>query len=370
VQASAAVQAAAGRYVQAGLYPNPSVGYTGGDIGLEDTSGQQGVTISQEFVTRGKLRLARAVAGHEINRARYGMDAQQQRVVNDVRTGYYEVLLAQETVKVNERLVEISARVVRVNEQLRAQQEVSRPVLLQSRIEANGARLSLIAARKAYDAAWRRLATVVGQPELDFGPVAGNPYERLPEFTWEAAREQILSRSPQLSQAYVGVQRAQCELARQRANAWPNIRVGSWIKYDGPTQDPIGDVSVGIPLPIFDRNQGGISEAYAALVAAEREVDRVRLNLLNQLATAFQRYDVAFRQVRIYTNSIVPDARQSLELASAGYREGEFGYLDLLIAQVTYFNASLNMLSQLQELWASSIQLEGLLLSGGLASLQ
>jgi cobalt-zinc-cadmium efflux system outer membrane protein len=109
-------------------------------------------------------------------------------------------------------------------------------------------------------------------------------------------------------------------------------------------------------------------DAEAALIAAEREVQRVELSLVNRLASAFERYAVAVRQVRIYMGSILPDAKESLDLASAGYREGEFGYLDLLIAQVTYFNASLNSLERLREVWASSIQLEGLLLSGGLSA--
>jgi len=43
VQAGMALRAAQGRYVQAGLYPNPALGYAGGDMGLEGTSGQQGM---------------------------------------------------------------------------------------------------------------------------------------------------------------------------------------------------------------------------------------------------------------------------------------------------------------------------------------
>ena len=49
-----------------------------------------------------------------------------------------------------------------------------------------------------------------------------------------------------------------------------------------------------------------------------------------------------------------------------GYREGEFGYLELLTAQRTFFGANLAYLESLQQLWTQSVELEGLLLSGGL----
>ena len=70
-QAAMNVRAAEGTYVQAGLYPNPTVGYVGDEIGNDGTAGFQGGFISQEIVTAGKLRLGRAVASHGIQRARY-----------------------------------------------------------------------------------------------------------------------------------------------------------------------------------------------------------------------------------------------------------------------------------------------------------
>jgi cobalt-zinc-cadmium efflux system outer membrane protein len=176
----------------------------------------------------------------------------------------------------------------------------------------------------------------------------------------------LLTQSPELAQAYAAAEQARHELARQCAERWPNFEVGTWIKYDDPTYDTLVDVELAVPLPIFNRNQGAIMEAEAALVAAEREVQRVELSLRNQLAIAFERYAIAHRQVEIYTDSILPDARESLDLARTGYREGEFGYLDLLVAQTTYFDVSLSSLENLKELWASSVELEGLLLTGGL----
>src|SRR5262245_49476231 len=68
--AAGRVAEAQGQFVQAGLYPNPTVGYTGNQINDgPGTAGQQGVFIAQEIVTGGKLAVAREAAAHGITAA-------------------------------------------------------------------------------------------------------------------------------------------------------------------------------------------------------------------------------------------------------------------------------------------------------------
>lgn len=58
-QAVADIQAAEGRMIQAGLYPNPSAGYTGQQIGAAGAAGQQGFFVEQSTVRGRKLKLGR-----------------------------------------------------------------------------------------------------------------------------------------------------------------------------------------------------------------------------------------------------------------------------------------------------------------------
>ena len=67
-QAGAKVEAARGRALQSGLYPNPTVGYLGDRIGAAGTAGEmQGLFIDQTIVTAGKLRLNRAKFAQEVD---------------------------------------------------------------------------------------------------------------------------------------------------------------------------------------------------------------------------------------------------------------------------------------------------------------
>jgi len=121
-------------------------------------------------------------------------------------------------------------------------------------------------------------------------------------------------------------------------------------------------------LQIFDRNQGNIQRAGAELAAARQEVRRVEMNLQQRLAAAFNNYANARQQVQQYENDILPDARESLELIQQGYRQGEFGYLELLTSQRTFFRVNLDYVTALRDLWVNITRIEGLLLSGGLQS--
>ena len=92
-KAGALVQAAQGRWMQDGLYPNPVLSYVGDEMGNDGTAGFQGAKISQEIVTRGKLRLSRAAASHEVAAAQQRLAAQEFRVRNDVRMRFYDALV-------------------------------------------------------------------------------------------------------------------------------------------------------------------------------------------------------------------------------------------------------------------------------------
>jgi len=366
MQAAAAMQAAEGRYVQAGLYPNPAIAYQGADIGLDGTSGQQGMGVSQTIITSNKRVWAMAVAEAEIQQAQLAWESQRRRVVNGIRSGYYDVLLAQRTIDVNSELVRIGQRGVELAERRLAARQISKAEVLQIQIEAQMAELSLNQAKNHNDAAWRRLTAVLGRPDMQPQPLAGEVDKDLPQFDWRIALDHLLTQSPELAQALAAVETARNALALQCAKRVPNFQVATGVKYDESARFTLADVQFSVPIPLFNRNQGNIMAAQSNLAAAQYEVRRLELNLRVRLAEAFRQYANASRQVEVYSGSIVPNAEESLRLANIGYQAGHFSYLTLLTAQRTYFGVSLEYLESLKVFWARSVELEGMLLSGGL----
>src|SRR6266852_7564204 len=85
-QAEAEIRAANARRQQAGLYPNPTVGYTADEIrGGSVGGGKQGFFAEQTIVTAGKLRLGRDVLGKEAQLATIEAEEQRIRVESAVK---------------------------------------------------------------------------------------------------------------------------------------------------------------------------------------------------------------------------------------------------------------------------------------------
>ena len=364
-QAAARVEAARGRYVQVGLYPNPVAGYIGSEIGNEGRAGQQGGFLSQEVVTAKKLRLNRNVASQEVRQAEYALEMQRQRILTDVRRSFYEILVVQRTLELTEQLAQIGEEGVKSVESLMKAKEVARGDLLQAKIEADTAKVLLERARNRHTAAWRNLTAVAGV-EMNPSRLAGDVRDGLASLTWDETFSRLLAQSPQLANAQTGVARAQAALNRECAGRVPNVDLQGAVQYDNATRDTFATVQVGIPVPLYNRNQGNIRKAQAELLAAQREVERVQLALRQRLAAVFEQYSNARFQVEKYQRDILPNAEASLRLTNSAYRQGEFGYLSLLTAQRTFFRTNLTYLDALRELRATATMIEGNLLSDSL----
>jgi outer membrane protein, heavy metal efflux system len=365
-QVSARIQAARGECVQAGLYPNPRIGYQATEIGDEGQAGQQGGFIGQEVVTNGKLKRNRELAAQVVRQLECAWSSQHGRVVSDVRRAFYDVLVAQRTLELTDQLVRIGQEGVRAAEALLKIKERSRVDVLQARIEADSAQILVEKARNRYSAAWRNLAVVAGVPNMSPAPLLGDLQDGLPLLNWSETLGRVLSESPQIAESQSGVARAQAALARECAQQIPNIDLQAGVQYDNATRDNIAGVQVGVPIPLFNRNQGNIRRAQAELTAARAEIRRVDLDLQQRLATAFEQYQNARCQVEKYAGDILPNAQKSLDLTAAGYRQGEFDYVTLLTAQRTFFQVNLAYIEAIRDLRSATVAIEGNLLSDSL----
>lgn len=364
--AAARLESAIGRQIQAGLYPNPVAGYHATEIGNRGTAGQQGAFVSQRFITAGKLQLDRAIAGQTAGESHFHQYAQQQRVLTDVRIRFAESLVAQRRVQLTKELVEIGDKLAEATQRLVDARQMTENELLQAEIRAENARILHDIAAQECVAAWRRLAAVLGVPDMDMQPLAGEPDDQVSVFDWETCYAAILSSHPEVSAAQVRAERARIAVERAKKNPIPDVDVSISVRHNNITGSDNANVQVGIPLPVFDRNQGNIHSAEAEWVTATREVQRITLALQDQFAEVFRQYANARQQVQRYGETIVPKAARSLELVSQAFETGQVEYLTLLTAQQTFVEVSLAHLNAIRDLRVAAAVIDGQLLTGGL----
>lgn len=367
-RASALVGAARGNWVQVGLPPNPTVGYDGQQIGSRGLAEQHGVLFSQEIVRGGKLRLNRAVAEQELARAQQELAGQQQRVMTDVRISFYHVLLAQRQIDLTENLVRISRQGAMAVDTLFRGKEATRADVLQAQLEVENAQVLATNARNRHQSAWRGLSAVVGNPELPPQALDGDAYAPPQEIDFQESLTRLQTRSPEIAAAVTEIDRARFALERARVEPIPNVSVQGLVNAvdNGIGGRPDGAISLSMPIPVFNRNQGTILRARHEIAAAEQALEQVELGLQSRLAPTFERYANSRNQVERYRNAILPAAQESLDLTRKMYEAGEAGFLALLTAQRTFSQTNLNYLEALRELRTAEAEIDGLLLRDSL----
>jgi len=368
-QAAARIDMSKGKALQAGLYPNPTIGYQGEQIGAQRSAGEfQGGFIQQEIVTAGKLRLSRAKYKQEAYQAEIQAMAQQLRVVNGIRIAFYEILAVQRSIENHRTLLKNAVSAVKTTEELINVGQANQPDLFQAEIEANRAKVALGTAESRYKRAWEHLATMVGAPEMAPTPLAGKLEPEGPKLEWEASLAKLMQESPELQFVQAEVVRDQISLKREKVEPIPNITVRAGVGYDSQPGEKgtVANVQVGIRLPIFNRNQGTIRQAEAELARAHSEVTRVELVLRRRLADAFTQYDNSLRSVVDYQKNTLPKARQAYDLYQDYFKKRRATWPQVLVAERNYFGYTEEYINALIDLRRAEVEINGLLLTNGL----
>ena len=374
-QAAAAVRGARGRHQQAGLYPNPTVGYLGEQIrGGIQGGGEQGFFVGQNVVLGGKLGLARQVASLEQERAQAKAEEQRLRVLTSVRALYYRALAGQEMVELRRKLSQVAGDAVTTTRQLANVGQADKPDLLQAEVEADQAELAVEQVEQNQRTAWTELAAAVGRPAMPMTHLVGNLSD-LPQGDPEQWFETIATGSPEVRIAQLGVSKAQAVLARSKKEAIPDLELRGGLQQNLETNDTTGRplglqgfAQVGIEIPVFNRNQGNVSAAQADVERSQQEVQRVQLSLRQRASRPFANYESARAAVERYRNRMIPHAQEAYDLYRGKYEQMAAAYPQVLIAQRTLFQLEADYVISLANLWANAVALQGFLLTDGLGS--
>lgn len=363
----AIVESLRGRWIQAGLGPNPSLGFSGQQIFSNGQAEQIGLYAGHKFVRTEKLSASQLVVCREVEVALQKLAAQQQRVLTDVRLRFYEVLLAQRRTKVTAELVTIAQESLAKTNSLYEAELGTKIDVLRSTVELQEAKLQLETSRNQLTSAWKQLAAVVGQPDLPLQTLRGDIQPKL-ELDAEMLAQQLLQESPEIFAAVAEQQRAHAQLHRELVEPLPDVDVQSIVQHDNATRAANAALQVSVPIPFCNRNQGAIAEARAKLVAAQYAQQKTELGLKERLAVAWQRYQSALAQVKGFSadDGILNNSRKTLELIRTAYDAGEIGSLDLITAQRVYSQTSLQYVNALSDYWAAKVELEGRLLKDSL----
>ena len=373
-QAEAEIRAAKARQQQVGLYPNPSVGYTGDEIrGGSVGGGKQGFFVQQTIVTAGKLGKSREVSGAESKLAEIEAQEQQTRVTTAVKMAFLRVLAAQEWLEARRDLARIAQEGAQTQRELMNTGQADESEVLEAEVDAQRMRMAARMQENTLREEWRSLAAIIGQPTLPLATVTGDLERGWPELNEEEAVETIAKKSPAVQIAETATGRARAVLARSQREPIPDILLRGGLEYNHETLGSVpwakgweGIAEASVEIPIFNRNQGNIVVALADIDRTEQEKIRVALTLRERAATVVDEYSNAKLMAVEYRDEILPNAKKAYSLLVDKYGRMLASYPRVLEAQRKLFELQLEYIAALEGVWTNGLALQGYLLTDGL----
>jgi len=154
--------------------------------------------------------------------------------------------------------------------------------------------------------------------------------------------------------------RRKTELQLARVTPYPNVtaQLGYAVQGPhGPDNQQQWAFGLSVPLPVFDRNQGGIVEADVAEKVAQAEVDKALLQIQNEVSVAYRKVLHAKKLVDATTGAI-DRATTVFRASQEGYAKNEIGILDLENARRSYGDTEISHLDALFGYYENLFRLE------------
>jgi cobalt-zinc-cadmium efflux system outer membrane protein len=346
------LRAADARILQAGLRPNPQL-----EVEIEDVGGrrersgfdaaQTTVQVGQPLELGGKRAKRTRVAALDKELVQWDYQSARLDVMRQVTRAFVTTLAAQERLALTERLLELSRQAQSAAAQ-RVKAGRDSPIdELRADVAFSESRIERQKAQKALGAARHTLAAVWGGRAPAFERVAGDFYETS-EPRPPAEMTAATANNPDLARWATEEDRRRAALRLEKARGVPDVTVGAGVRRYEETNDEAMVFGLAVPLPLFDRNQGGILAATAELGKVRRQYEAAQVRTLAALSEAVSALAAAYDEVTILHNEVLPKAQQTFEAAQQGYRQGKFDYLHLLDAQRTLFQTQMRYIDSVE----------------------
>lgn len=352
------LEASEGALVQGRARPNPTASYL-----QEDTRAVTRTTTVQveqpiELGGKRKSRIAAAERGRDIAAAE--LSVRRAEIKASVTAAFYEVLAAQEGVRLAEDGVVLATRADDIADAKVRAGKVAPVEEINAQVALASARIELMRARGELAAARQQLAAAWGDPSPRFERAEG-ALDVLPKVPSREALEARLEASPHLQRAGLEIERRRALAALEQARRWPDLTLGVGLKRDEQIEGDQTVFGLSMPLPIFDRNRGNRLEAAAREEKAKAERSALHNRLGAEVFAAREILAATLSQAETLRTDVLPGAQDAYRIAAQGFDLGKFGFLDVLVAQRTLFQARSLHLRALADAQRAATEIDRLL---------
>ncbi|MCB1206305.1 MAG: TolC family protein [Verrucomicrobiae bacterium] len=326
------------KVITALMRPNPELEFETEDVlgsGVYEgfDSAVYNLGISQLIEVGGKRRLRAEVAKSSREAEDLRFEAARREVILETARRFVGVLAAQDAEETAARNLAIAREAVQSVKGLQEGGRGSAIDVGQSELGLREAELLAESAKSRTALARQQLASLWRATKPDFSRASGSLGEPRGSSPSLDGLLETLDDHPLMALARSGIATARHELDLQERLRRPDLNLGIAWRQDTTVDDNAVVLNFSLPLPLWNRNEGGIAEAQAEIAKNEALVEQARQQLAAALGEALTRLEFARSQYRLIADEMLPGAAKQHEAVSEGFRLGRIGYLELLEAR-------------------------------------
>jgi len=351
-------EASEGAIQQAGAWQNPELSMLVEDAGqaTRTTTLQLNQPIELGGKRTARISAARAAQGQ----AALDVAVKRAQISAQVMAAFHGVAVTQERVRLSAELARLSSQAREIAAKRVLAGKVSPVEELKAQVAEAQAISANAVAQNELRGALSQLHQALGDPTVQFERVDVD-LGRLPASARWASLAQQLDASPLIARAQQDISHRQALSDLAQARRMPDLTLTLGNKRDQQLGRDQAIVGVSVVLPLFDRNQGAILEASRREDKARAEFDALRASVEAQAMQALSQLNAALAQAQTLRQKVLPAARQAFASSAKGYELGKFGFLDVLDAQRTLFEAETQALSAAAQAYQADAHLLELL---------
>jgi cobalt-zinc-cadmium efflux system outer membrane protein len=354
-----------GQQITAALFPNPvaiiasAAAFTQGHT--LSNSGQLFPQIQQLFELAGKR-------GYRIESAGYGSQSTEAAFEDAVRQlgftvkdTYYRIQLAQRRLTLAEENRDRFARILDINTIRFKKGYIAEVDLIRIRLQMVDFQSQVIQSLQEGETARGDLRQLLRlSPKTALELTTDLDFRRIdPDIN--KLRAAALELRPDIKARRFTYSQRESDLKLAKAYRIPDITIGGGYAIQGPkgpdnTQQ--WALNLGMPLPLFNRNQGGIRQAEVAVQTAEADLNKTFNLVENEVEVAYRNLLQSRRLVEAYVGGVLEDARSTFTIVERAYERGGATILDLLDAARTSRTIQQNYIEALFNYQHNLFQLE------------
>jgi outer membrane protein TolC len=325
---------------------------------------QKMVTLSQNLPFPGKLGLKSDAAEKDVQVAEHVLEDLNLNIIREVKQVYYELCFVLAAIDITNQNKALLQQFITITETKYSVGKGIQQDVLKAQVELSKLMNELIALNQRKESEQAKLNTLMNlRPDSPIDIPHGLSQTQF-GFTLEELMHTAETHRPALKQLQTLKEKYLLTKNLAEKQYYPDFKVGLryGLREDGPMQDRPDFVSafVGINIPLWHKTKQSrkVSEESYKVEVVREAYNNSRNQIFLQIKKLMDQEARGAETLLLIQKGILPQARQSLESAMAGYSVDKLDFLTLLNNQVTLFKWEIKYHRELTDYEKTLAQLE------------